>query len=137
MKCQFFFWQTFLSGTEIQNKHFVNFYERYEPVAILDCFSKKMDRRKEKLWWVNLTTVTMPSLPYEADEIFASEYFYFTSEQLYWPTGSLKQLDIAKTADSIDASSPFFEPCKSLRNQQSILSHQNRERRYLWSLTWE
>jgi hypothetical protein len=33
---------------------------------------------------------------------------YFTSEQLLGPTGSLKQLDIAITADSIDASSPYF-----------------------------
>lgn len=33
---------------------------------------------------------------------------YFTSEQLFGPTGSLKQLDIAITAASIDASSPCF-----------------------------
>lgn len=34
---------------------------------------------------------------------------YFTSEQLLRPTGSLKQLDIAMTAASIDASSPCLQ----------------------------
>lgn len=33
---------------------------------------------------------------------------HFTSEQLLGPTGSLKQLEIAMTAASIDASSPCF-----------------------------
>lgn len=36
-----------------------------------------------------------------------SRRYYFTSEQLFGPTGSLKQVDIAITAASIDASSPF------------------------------
>lgn len=34
--------------------------------------------------------------------------YYFTSEQLLAPTGSLKQVDIARTADSIEESSPCF-----------------------------
>ena len=33
---------------------------------------------------------------------------YFTNAQLFAPTGSLNQIDIAKTATSIDASSPSF-----------------------------
>lgn len=37
-----------------------------------------------------------------------SRSYYFTSEQLFGPTGSLKQLDIAITAASIDTSSPCF-----------------------------
>jgi len=38
--------------------------------------------------------------------------YYFTSEQLFGPTGSLKQLDIAITAASIDASSPYISQKK-------------------------
>lgn len=34
--------------------------------------------------------------------------FYLTSEQLLGPTGSFRQLDIAMTAASMDASSPCF-----------------------------
>lgn len=37
---------------------------------------------------------------------------YFTSEQLFGPTGSLKQFDIAITAASTDASSPCYDQCK-------------------------
>lgn len=33
--------------------------------------------------------------------------FYFTSEQLLEPTGSLRQVDMAITADSIAVSSPY------------------------------
>jgi hypothetical protein len=43
---------------------------------------------------------------------------YFTSEQLFGPTGSLKQSDIAITAASIDASSP----CISQKNTHQFFN---------------
>lgn len=54
-----------------------------------------------------------------------SHGYYFTSEQLFGPTGSLKQLDIAITAASIDASSPCFThqiyTRLNLQNLQNII----------------
>lgn len=41
-------------------------------------------------------------------------WYYFTSEQLFGPTGSFKQLDIAITAASIDASSPCVRQKETL-----------------------
>lgn len=40
---------------------------------------------------------------------------YFTSEQLFGPTGSLRQFDIAITAASIDASSPCSTSIKKIQ----------------------
>lgn len=51
-------------------------------------------------------TVIQPNLVKIRTKFFDVVNCYFISEQLFGPTGSLKQLDIAMTAASIDSSSP-------------------------------